>query len=42
VIVEQTAVFDPLLAGWAAQLVGDDGRILPVAARRWLASPDRR
>jgi len=37
VIVDHTAVFDPVLAGRPAQLVGDDGRILPVAPRRWLA-----
>ncbi|MBV8993547.1 MAG: class I SAM-dependent methyltransferase [Pseudonocardiales bacterium] len=36
-IVDQTAAFDPLLAGRPAQLVGDDGRILPVVPRRWLA-----
>ncbi|HET9255827.1 MAG TPA: class I SAM-dependent methyltransferase [Pseudonocardiaceae bacterium] len=31
------AVFDPILAGQPAQLVGDDGRILRVAPQRWLA-----
>ncbi|HEX6404219.1 MAG TPA: class I SAM-dependent methyltransferase [Pseudonocardiaceae bacterium] len=36
-IVERTEVFDPLLAGRPAQLVGDNGRILPLAPRRWLA-----
>lgn len=34
------AVFDPVLAGRAAQLVGDDGRILPVTPQRWLAPAD--
>ncbi|MGH3752420.1 MAG: class I SAM-dependent methyltransferase [Pseudonocardiaceae bacterium] len=34
------AVFDPALAGWPARLVGADGRILPVAAERWLAPAD--
>jgi SAM-dependent methyltransferase len=40
VIAEHTAAFDPALAGQPAQLVGDDGRILPVAAQRWLAPAD--
>jgi SAM-dependent methyltransferase len=30
-------VFDAALAGRPTQLVGDDGRILPVAVQRWLA-----
>ncbi|MGH3695773.1 MAG: methyltransferase domain-containing protein [Pseudonocardiaceae bacterium] len=34
------AVFDPVLAGRPAQLVADDGRILPVVPRRWLAPAD--
>jgi SAM-dependent methyltransferase len=34
------AVFDPVLAGRPAQLVGDDGRILPVTPQRWLAPAD--
>lgn len=38
--VERTAVFDPVLAGRPAQLVGDDGRILPVASQRWLGPAD--
>lgn len=29
--------FDPMLAGRPTQLVGDNGRILPVAPQRWLA-----
>jgi SAM-dependent methyltransferase len=32
--------FDAALAGRPAQLVGDDGRILPVAVQRWLAPAD--
>jgi SAM-dependent methyltransferase len=32
--------FDPVLAGLPAQLVGDNGRILPVAPQRWLAPAD--
>ncbi|MGB6165238.1 MAG: class I SAM-dependent methyltransferase [Pseudonocardiaceae bacterium] len=36
-IAEHAAGFDPVLAGRPAQLVGEDGRILPVAPRRWLA-----
>jgi SAM-dependent methyltransferase len=40
VIVENTAAFDPALAGRPTQLVGDDGRILPVAPRRWQAPAD--
>ncbi|MGH3776294.1 MAG: methyltransferase domain-containing protein [Pseudonocardiaceae bacterium] len=34
------AVFDPALAGRRARLVGDDGRIVPVAVERWLAPAD--
>lgn len=34
------AVFDPVLAGQPAQLVGDDGRLLPVSPQRWLAPAD--
>ncbi len=34
------AVFEPALAGRPAQLVGDDGRILGMAPRRWLAPAD--
>ena len=34
------AVFEPVLAGRQAQLVGDDGRILPLSPRRWLAPAD--
>jgi SAM-dependent methyltransferase len=34
------AVFEPVLAGRPAQLIGDDGRILPLAPRRWLAPAD--
>jgi SAM-dependent methyltransferase len=37
VIAEHAAGFDPVLAGRPAKLVGEDGRILPVAPRRWLA-----
>jgi len=37
VIAEHTAAFDLVLAARPAQLVGDDGRILPVAPQRWLA-----
>ena len=37
---ERTAVFDPVLTGRPAQLVGDDGRILPVAPQRWLGPAD--
>jgi SAM-dependent methyltransferase len=33
----QAAVFDAALDGRPAWLVGDDGRILPVAVQRWLA-----
>jgi SAM-dependent methyltransferase len=40
VIAENATVFDPVLAGRSAQLVGEDGRILPVAPRRWLAPAD--
>ncbi|MGH3985127.1 MAG: methyltransferase domain-containing protein [Pseudonocardiaceae bacterium] len=36
----QAAAFDAALAGRPALLVGDDGRILPVAAQRWLAPAD--
>ncbi|HSL08220.1 MAG TPA: class I SAM-dependent methyltransferase [Pseudonocardiaceae bacterium] len=36
----QAAVFDAALAGRPARLVGDDGRILPVAVQRWLAPAD--
>lgn len=39
-IAKHTSVFDPALAGRAAQLVGDDGRILPVSPQRWLAPAD--
>ena len=39
-IARHPAVFDPILAGQPAQLVGEDGRILPVAPRRWLAPAD--
>lgn len=34
------AVFDPVLAGQPAQLVGDDGRLIPVTPQRWLAPAD--
>jgi SAM-dependent methyltransferase len=40
VIARHTAFFDPILAGRPAQLVGKDGRILPVAPQRWLAPAD--
>ncbi|HEX5349501.1 MAG TPA: class I SAM-dependent methyltransferase [Pseudonocardiaceae bacterium] len=33
----QRAVFDEVLTGRPARLVGDDGRVRPVAAQRWLA-----
>jgi SAM-dependent methyltransferase len=36
----QAAIFDAALAGRPARLVGDDGRILPVAVQRWLAPAD--
>lgn len=39
-IARHPAVFDPILTGQPAQLVGEDGRILPVAPRRWLAPAD--
>jgi SAM-dependent methyltransferase len=36
----QGGIFDAALAGRPAQLVSDDGRILPVAVERWLAPAD--
>jgi SAM-dependent methyltransferase len=40
VIAGHTADFDPALAGRPGQLVGDDGRVLPVVPQRWLAPAD--
>lgn len=39
-IMDQAAAFEPVLAGRPAQLVGHDGRILPLAPQRWLAPAD--
>lgn len=33
----RAAVFDPALVSRSTQLIGDDGRVLPVALQRWLA-----